>query len=134
MLHKTNQLILNNYTQSRLFASLIDFQLIKKRPHFMTPEFSSRYLHSQLLILVLRQINPVHIFQSGFLEIHFNILVFKLSPCSKCNFVPFWVISRRLISNCRRFGTHYRFHLHRQMNEVCQWQDCATSPLQPYQV
>ena len=23
-------------------------------------------------------------------------------------------------SNCRRFGTHYRFHLHRQVNEVCQ--------------
>jgi len=21
-------------------------------------------------------------------------------------------------SNCRRFGTHYRFHLHRQVNEV----------------
>jgi len=25
--------------------------------------------------------------------------------------------SRRLSSNCRRFGTHYRFHLHRQVNE-----------------
>ena len=40
-------------------------------------------------------------------------------------FVPFWVIPRRLSSNCRRFGTHYRFHLHRQVNEVCQWQYCA---------
>ena len=57
--------------------------------------------------------------------------------------------SRCLSSNCRRFGTHYRFHLHRQVNEVCQWQDCAwylylvglergsgsdTSPIQPNQV
>ena len=33
-------------------------------------------------------------------------------------FVPFWVIPRRLSSNCRRFGTHHRFHLHRQVNEV----------------
>ena len=33
--------------------------------------------------------------------------------------------SRRLSSNCRCFGTHCRFHLHRQVNEVCQWQDCA---------
>ena len=40
-------------------------------------------------------------------------------------FVPFWVIPRRLSSNCRRFGTHYRFHLHRQVNEVCQWMDCV---------
>ena len=32
--------------------------------------------------------------------------------------IPFWVIPRRLSSNCRRFGTHYRFHLHRQVNEV----------------
>ena len=30
-----------------------------------------------------------------------------------------------LSSNCRRFGTHYPFHLHRQVNELCQWQDCA---------
>ena len=35
--------------------------------------------------------------------------------------IPFWVIPRRLNSNCRRFGTHCRFHLHRQVNEVCQW-------------
>jgi len=28
----------------------------------------------------------------------------------KMLFVPFWVIPRRLSSNCRRFGTHYRFH------------------------
>ena len=27
----------------------------------------------------------------------------------------FWVIPRRLSSNCRRFGTHYRFHLHLPM-------------------
>jgi len=27
--------------------------------------------------------------------------------------------------NCRRFGTHCRFHLHRQVNEVCQWMDCV---------
>jgi len=43
--------------------------------------------------------------------------------------IPFWVIPRRLSSNCRRFGTHYRFHLHRQVNEACQWQDCATDIL-----
>jgi len=30
----------------------------------------------------------------------------------------FWVIPRRLSSNCRRFGTHCQFHLHRQVNEV----------------
>ena len=29
----------------------------------------------------------------------------------------FWVIPRRLSSNCRRFGTHYRFHLHRPAYE-----------------
>jgi len=34
------------------------------------------------------------------------------SPCSKCNLFLFWVIPRRLSSNCRRFGTNYRFHLH----------------------
>jgi len=28
-----------------------------------------------------------------------------------------WVIPRRLSSNCRRFGTHYQSHLHRQVNE-----------------
>ena len=33
-------------------------------------------------------------------------------------FVPFWVIPRRLRSNSRRFGTHCRFHLHRQVNGV----------------
>ena len=46
------------------------------------------------------------------------ILLFKLSPCCKCNLFLFWVIPRRLRFNCRRFGTHYRFHLHRQVNEV----------------
>ena len=39
--------------------------------------------------------------------------------------VPFWVIPRRLSSNSRRFGTHCRFHLHRQVNEVCQWMECV---------
>jgi len=34
------------------------------------------------------------------------------------SFVPFWVIPRRLSSNCRRLGTHCRFHLHRQVKEV----------------
>ena len=33
-------------------------------------------------------------------------------------FVPFWVIPRRLSSNCRRFGTHCRFHLHKPVNGV----------------
>ena len=33
-------------------------------------------------------------------------------------FVPFWVIPRRLSYNCQRFGTHCRFHRHRQVNEV----------------
>ena len=33
-------------------------------------------------------------------------------------FVPFWVIPRRLSSNCQCFGTHRRFHLHRQVNEA----------------
>jgi len=37
----------------------------------------------------------------------------------------FWVILRRLSSNSRRFGTHCRFHLHRQVNEVCQWRECV---------
>jgi len=35
------------------------------------------------------------------------------------------VIPWRLSSNCRRFGTHCRFDLHRQVNEVCQWMDCV---------
>jgi len=41
----------------------------------------------------------------------------------KC--VPFWVIPRRLSSNSRRFRTHFRFHLHRQVNEVSQWMECV---------
>ena len=28
-------------------------------------------------------------------------------------YFPFWVIPRRLTFNSRRFGTPYRFHLHR---------------------
>ena len=44
--------------------------------------------------------------------------VLKLSPCSKCNLFLFWVIPRRLSSNCQRFGTHCRFHLHRQVNKL----------------
>jgi hypothetical protein len=32
----------------------------------------------------------------------------------KNQYVFFWVIPRRLIYNCRRFGTLYLFHLHRQ--------------------
>jgi hypothetical protein len=35
-------------------------------------------------------------------------------------YVPFWVIPRRLSFNSRRFGTPYRFHLHRQVDEECQ--------------
>ena len=34
------------------------------------------------------------------------------SKITKIQIIPFWVIPRRLSSNCRRFGTHYRFHLH----------------------
>jgi len=33
-------------------------------------------------------------------------------------YVFFWVIPRRLISNSRRFGTLYQFHLHRHVDEV----------------
>jgi len=33
--------------------------------------------------------------------------------------------SPALSSNSRRFGTHCRFHLHRQVNEVCQWKECV---------
>ena len=40
-------------------------------------------------------------------------------------FFPFWVIPRLLSSNCQHFGTHCRFHLRRQVNEVCQWMDCV---------
>jgi len=47
-----------------------------------------------------------------------NIIVFKLSSCSECNLFLFWVIPRRLSSNCRRFGTHYLFHLHRRVNFI----------------
>ena len=58
-----------------------------------------------------------------YVYIYIHILVFKPSPCSKCNLFLFWVIPRRLSSNCRRFGTHCRFHLHRQVNEIftCIW-------------
>jgi len=31
-----------------------------------------------------------------------------------------YLYPRRLSSNCRRFGTHYRFHLHRQVNEAAE--------------
>jgi len=51
---------------------------------------------------------------------HFPLYCFALQNKLE-QFVPFWVIPRRLSSNCRRFGTHYRFHIHRQVNEVCQW-------------
>ena len=34
------------------------------------------------------------------------------------DFAPFGVIPRRVSSNYRRFGTHYLFHLHRQVNEA----------------
>jgi len=37
--------------------------------------------------------------------------------CRQSYFVPFWVIPRRLSSNCRRFGTHCQFQIHRQVNE-----------------
>ena len=47
-----------------------------------------------------------------------SFLVFKLLPCSKCNLFLFWVIPRCLSSNCRCFGTHYRFHLHRQVTTL----------------
>jgi hypothetical protein len=33
-------------------------------------------------------------------------------------YVFFWVFPRRLSANSRRFGTLYRFHLQRQVNEV----------------
>jgi len=56
-------------------------------------------------------------FSNLLIRIKLYIPVFKLSPCSKYNLFLFWVIPRRLSSNCRRFGTHYRFHLHRQVNE-----------------
>ena len=41
-----------------------------------------------------------------------------------CNNFPsivnfFRVIPRRLVYNCRRFGTFYRFHLHGLKCEVC---------------
>ena len=49
--------------------------------------------------------------------IKITLLLFKFSPCSKYNLF-FWEIPRRLSSNCRRFGTHCCFHLHRQVNEV----------------
>ena len=44
-----------------------------------------------------------------------RILVFKLSPCFNCNMFLYWVILRRLSFNSRRFGTPYRFNLHRPM-------------------
>ena len=47
-------------------------------------------------------------------------MVFTMSISSViiCNLFLFWVIPRRLSSNCRRFGTHCRFHLHKQVSEV----------------
>ena len=50
-----------------------------------------------------------------------NLNIFSSSSVTRISlsyFVPFWAIPRRLSSNFRRFGTHYRFHLHRQVNEV----------------
>jgi len=50
-----------------------------------------------------------------------KIFLLRFTFCSviRMQIISFWVIPRRLSSNCRRFGTHYRFHLHRQVNEVC---------------
>jgi len=61
-------------------------------------------------------------------QLRINYLMLQtVRPYTKARlyFVPFWVIPRRLSSNCRRFGTHCRFHLHRQVTEVCQWMDCV---------
>jgi len=55
--------------------------------------------------------------KSEFLKLHF--LIFKLSPCSVCLYVFFWVIPRRLNFICRRFGTHCLFHLHRRIDVEC---------------
>ena len=41
----------------------------------------------------------------------------------KC--VSFWASPRRLSANSRRFGTLYRFHLYRQVDEVCQVLGCV---------
>jgi len=45
-------------------------------------------------------------------------LVFVQFLNEKKLFIPFWVIPRRLRFNCRRFGTHYQFHLHRHPNNM----------------
>ena len=50
-------------------------------------------------------------------KINTRIFFTKLKQSNTCKLFLFWVIPRRLSSNCRRFGTHYRFHLHRQVNE-----------------
>ena len=51
-----------------------------------------------------------------FWKSHIQILLFKLWVCSKRNLF-FLGNSRRISFNCRRFGTHCRFHIHRQANE-----------------
>jgi len=45
-------------------------------------------------------------------KISMHFLDFKLSPCSECCMLFFWVIPRCLNFVCRRFGTHCLFHLH----------------------
>ena len=69
-----------------------------------------------IMIYSYNKTNDMHYFLKFIFEIEFYILVFKLLPCSKCNLFLFWAIPRRLSCNCRRFGTHCRFHLHRQVN------------------
>ena len=42
---------------------------------------------------------------------------FQAFAVFQLQYVPFLVIPRRLSFNIRRFGTPYRFHLHRQVDE-----------------
>jgi hypothetical protein len=45
---------------------------------------------------------------------------FQAFAVFQLKYVPFWAIPRRLSFNSRRFGTPYRLHLHRQVDEECQ--------------
>ena len=48
-----------------------------------------------------------------------------LDRSMKFSYVFFWVVPRRLNYICRRFGTLYLFHLHRQVVDVSEHSICS---------
>jgi len=111
------------YVISQLIRHLfIPEKCPQKSPHVLTPRLKMFNLQKYLLItrweiqyFLLTHFHsfPVHMYNKTSYCLQHKMLQMVTLLLS---FVPFWVIPRRLSSNCRRFGTHCRFHLHRQVN------------------